>query len=277
MRILLLAVALLLAPVPHAAANEAPIAIASFPSEARVGEPIVLTSLSYDPDGEIASTTWEFSDDGRTKSGASVTKAFGWPGLHGVILRVTDDSGAQAQLELRVLVRAPLMHGRAYAALALGETAADTGEVSTTQQDETLATVAEYRSGGLRVSGLDGQVNTYQGRAVARASVGLARIPNPFGYLLVTGVETLSIVGCGEPPLTWARFGQVRLNDAVLVAGEVPPNTRVDVPGAGTLELNIVETIGDRASVVAIRFTALDGEITELAHAEAGVSHCPYA
>lgn len=277
MRILLLAVALLLASTPHAAANEAPVAIASSPSEARIGEPIVLTSLSYDPDGTIVSTTWEFSDDGRTRSGTSVTKAFGWPGLHSVVLRVTDDGGAQAELELQVLVRAPLMHGRAYAVLALGDTAADTGEVFTTQQSETLATVGQYRNGGLRVSALEGQLNTHENRAVARASVGLAHIPHPFGYLLITGVETLSIVGCDHPTINWARFDQVRLNDAALVAGEVPPNTRVDVPRGGTLELNVVEPVGDRVSVVAIRFTAPDGEVTQIAHAEAGVSHCPYA
>ena len=278
MRIAAFALALVVGIMPSVAANAGPVLGFSAPSEAVLFEPLVFTSTSHDPDGTIASTTWEFSDSGRTKSGAVVTHAFGWPGLHTVTLRVRDDAGAEASVDIPVLVHATLMQGRAYALRGGDATLADTGDVATAQHTDHGAAAGEWRHGQLRVAGLDATLRTLQDRAVARADVGYVYVPVPIGYILITGIEAESIVGCDHPTIVNSKFTQVRLNDGALVPpGSVPPNTRVQVPGAGTLDLNVQESMGDRISVAAVRFTALDGQVLEAAHAEAGVSYCPFA
>lgn len=277
MRLALLALALILSTIPYAAANEAPVAVPVAPAEARLNEPIVFSSASYDPDGTIVSTTWEFSD-GRMVSGASVTKRLDYPGVHTITLRVTDNLGALTAIEFPVLVHAPTMHGRAYA-LRVGEDhVADTGDFTTTQHTTTLASVGDTRFGALRFAALDGELRTLDNRAIARATVEHLYIPVPVGYILVTGIESYAVVGCDYPTLLSARFTQVRLNDSPLVPpGEAPPNTAIALPGVGLLELNVQEPVGERMSVVALRFTGLDGSVVEVAHAEGGASHCPFA
>lgn len=213
MRLALLAVALVLSSIPHAGANAAPVAVAVAPAEARLNEPIVFASASYDPDGTIVSTTWEFSD-GRMVSGTSVTKRLDYAGLHTITLRVTDDLGALTAIELQVRILPPTMHGRAYALRVGDERFADTGDISTTQHTTTLASIGDTRYGQLRFAALDGELRTLENRAIARATVEHLYIPVPVGYILVTGIESYAVVGCDYPSLLSARFTQVRLNDS---------------------------------------------------------------
>lgn len=282
MRALVLTAVLLVAGVPFASGNAPPVAVANVQATALVGEPIAFVSASYDPDGAIVSTTWEFSDDGRTYSGASVTKVLLFPGLHTIVLRVRDDLGATASKDVQVLVQAPLMKGRATAVRAGDTTLADTGDVSTSQQITQTAAEGELRNGGIRFARLSSEVHTVsdsQGpRAVARADVGYVHIPLPIGYVLVTGIEAEAIVGCSFPTLVNAKFGQIRLNDGnqLGVAGDVPANTQVPLPGVGALVLNAQEMTADgRLAVTALRLETPAG-VTEVARAEAGVEHCPY-
>lgn len=276
MRIALIALVLVLASVPHAAGNAPPVANAVAPVWALLREPVHFMSTSYDPDGSIASTTWEFSDTGRIVSGATVFKPFDWPGVHAVTLRVTDNEGAQSRIDFTILVVAPLMHGRAVALATPGGAMADTGDVTTPDAGMTESSVGAWRYGALRVSGLDASVQTYAYAANTRATVGSVFIPTPTGYVLATGIETWSFDSCDSAPLSWARFGQLRHNDAALVAGEVPPNTVIALPGV-TLTLNVHEVGPTGAqTIVAMRIADATGSVVEIARSEAGVQFCPY-
>lgn len=272
---LALALALPLAAMPLAGANQPPVPSALAPATARLHEPVTFTSTSVDPDGTIVSTTWEDSD-GRTKSGTSVTMSFAFAGVHTIVLRVTDDAGATSSLDVPIEVVPTLMHGRAYALRADDETFADTGDHTTTQDEDFGASVGGVSQGALRVAAMETTLRTLDDRAVARADVGFVRIPHPLGYFLATGIEAESIVGCGYTTIAQARLGQLRFNDATLAAGTVAPNTRVDVPGGPSLVLNAQEWRGDRLAVTAIRILSPSGAI-DVAHAEAGVTACPYA
>lgn len=283
MRPIPIVLVLLASAMPFATGNAPPVPVAEHPTESVLGEPVAFTSQSYDPDGSIVATSWEFSDDGRIYAGSSVVKVLQFAGLHTIVLRVTDDLGAVASREIQVLVHAPIMGGRATAVRAGGATLADTGDVSTTQQETETAADGELRNGGIRIARLSSEVITIsdaQGpRAVARADVGYVYIPVPVGYVLVTGIEAESIVGCRFPTIVNAKFSQIRLNDGTPVglAGDVPPNTQIALPGVGTLVLNAQETTPDgRLAVTALRLVTPAG-VTEVARAEAGVEHCPYA
>lgn len=268
-------VALLLA-LPLAHANAPPTAVADAPSESVLGEPLTFTDLSFDPDGAVVRSEWEFSD-GRTLVGRSVTRVLGYAGPHTITLRVTDDSGATASTEVLVVVHAPLMHGRAYALDSPAGAFADTGDVATEQHSTTAAPLGEARHGQLRVAGLDAELRTVENRAIARASVGYVYVPLPIGYLLLTGIESETLATC-EGTMRTAKFTQVRLNDAPLVPpGEVAPNTLVPIPGGGMLVLNAQDApSADRLGVTAARLLLPGAAPVDLAHAEAGVTHCPY-
>lgn len=262
---------------PPAAANQAPTAIASAQAEAVLGEPVVFTSLSTDPDGMIVSHIWT-DTDGRDLHGAVITRAFDFPGVHTMSLRVTDDAGAMAFTEIQVLVHATLLHGRAYALQTPSGTRADTGDVVTPYHTETTASEGEVRNGGLKIAALDAKLRTLNERAIARADAAFVHVPIPIGSIRITGIEAEAFVSCTGTTLA-ARFTQIRLNDAPIVPpGEVPPNTRVAIPGGGEIVLNAQETVApDRVSVTAARVLLPGQAPIEIAHAEAGVTHCPFA
>lgn len=270
------AIVAILLTLPLVHANAPPTALADAPSESVLGEPLTFTDLSVDPDGVIVRSEWEFSD-GRTIVGRSVTRALGYAGPHTITLRVTDDAGATSATEVLVVVHAPRMHGRAYALASSTGAIADTGDVATEEPSTRAAPMGEARHGQLRLAGLDAEMRTVENRAIARASVGHVYVPLPIGYLLLTGVESEALATC-DGMARAAKFTQVRLNDAPLVPpGEVAPNTRVPIPGGGMLVLNAQDVSApDRLGVTAARLL-LPGEAPiEVAHAEAGVTHCPY-
>lgn len=279
-----LALAFALAPA-FAQADAPPVAIASASTtSARVNEPVVFTSSSYDPDGAIVATTWE-DWDGRLRAGNPLTMRMphvgATPTLVTITMRATDDAGATGTAEVQVLVRPTRMLGRATAVSLDGETLADTGDVDTTRPGETYGdAIAEAKNGQLRVAGLDAEVrsvNDAQGsRAVATASVGLVHIPHPLGFFHVTGVEAESLAWCDRAATRTVTFGELRFNDAPLVPpGEVPPGTVVEVAGT-TLLLNVQETLPDGSlAVTAIRAHTPLGAI-EVARASAGVVDCPF-
>jgi len=73
--------------------NEHPIADAGGPYNANIGETITFDgSGSYDPDGNIASYSWNFGD-GTHGSGVSPSHAYTADGVYTVSLTVTDDDG----------------------------------------------------------------------------------------------------------------------------------------------------------------------------------------
>lgn len=271
MRAPVIVLALVLA-APFGAANEAPVAIASASTlEATLFEPVVFTDASTD-DGTIVSAGWTFTD-GRIVYGSSVTRAFDYAGIHTIGLEVTDDLGATATTEIQILVRAPLLSGRAYALAAQGTTHADTGEVATTQHSETFASEGAVQNGGLRAAALDSEVLTFNHRAVARGVVGLVHVPVPIGFLHITGAEAEAVATCGDGNWRFAHIEKVRLNDAPIVPHGAPaPNTRVALPGGGELILNAQ----DGSGVTAVRILVPGQAPIEIAHAEASVAHCPY-
>lgn len=278
--VVLALVALALGQATLASANQPPIARASVsPLEARLFEPVLFVDESEDPDGSVVRSVWTFSD-GRDVEGRVVTRAFGYAGVHTIELRVYDDAGAGSMLSIPVLVRAPIVHGRAIALATPAASVADTGDVATTHQSSVSRTVGEARHGQLRAAGLDAEVTTLHDppRAIARATVGLVHIPVPIGYVRASGVEAYVVHGCGWPTMLSATFQQLRLNDNPIVPpGEVAPNTRVDLPGGGALVLNAQEALSPGVvALTALRVLVPGQAPIDVARAVAGASHCPY-
>lgn len=249
-------------------------------TEAVLGQPVTFTDATTG-DGGPFTAAWTDSN-GRTVVGHSVTMRFDFAGVHTIGLQVSNAQGIVGSIEIPILVRAPLMEGRAYALAADGSTRADTGEVSTNGQLEERASEGEVANGALRAAALDAEVialmDAQGARAVSRGDAALVHIPIPIGFIHVTGAEAEVIAGC---TMGW-RFsdvGKVRLNDAPIVPpGEVEPNTRVDLPGGGSIILNAQdEPAPGRFAVTAVR-VLLPGEAPiEVAHAEAAVSYCPWS
>ncbi|HUR67629.1 MAG TPA: PKD domain-containing protein [Candidatus Thermoplasmatota archaeon] len=271
-----LALLIVLAFVPLCAANQAPIPIPIVKAEAVLNEPVLFTDGSVDPDGSIASAAWTFTD-GRTMTGHEVTKRFDFAGVHTMLLEVTDDLGARSSVEFQLLVRAPLMHGRAYALASSQGTQADTGDVGANDQTASDVVVAGADQGALHAAGLEAELRTYSDWTVARADVAVVHVPHPFGFFHLTGVEAEAVSGCHQA-WRFADVGKLRLNDAPLVPpGAVAPNTRVDLPDGTIVILNAQdEPAPDRIAVTAVRILVPGQAPIEIAHAEAGVSFCPY-
>lgn len=78
--------------------NQKPIADFSIPSNGSVGEEIVFTNNSYDPDGEIGHVLWDF-DDSYPVSDFSPTHIYTKPGEYRVTLLVWDEPGRGARAE----------------------------------------------------------------------------------------------------------------------------------------------------------------------------------
>jgi YD repeat-containing protein len=76
--------------------NQPPVANTGGPYSGVVAQNIPFSaSGSYDPDGSIASYSWNFGDGG-TGSGFSLTHTYSAPGTYSVTLTVTDNLGAQS-------------------------------------------------------------------------------------------------------------------------------------------------------------------------------------
>jgi PKD repeat protein len=85
--------------------NDPPTAAFNFsPSSPKANELVTFTSNSSD-DGAIASTEWDFTNDGTfDASGTSVQHAYAVPKTHTVRLRVTDDKGVSRETTKQVTV-----------------------------------------------------------------------------------------------------------------------------------------------------------------------------
>lgn len=87
-----------------AAPNAAPSARIAGPVQKVAGEPFAFDATgSSDPDGAIASYSWDFGD-GTVASGAIVSHAYTRAGTYSVRLTVTDDDGASATSAMAVTV-----------------------------------------------------------------------------------------------------------------------------------------------------------------------------
>ncbi len=94
--------------ITAAAANQPPVAGFSFsPSSPNVNEWVSFdASSSYDPDGYIASYSWNFGD-GATGSGRTTQKRYSSAGTYTVRLTVTDDQGATDTTTRSLTVASP--------------------------------------------------------------------------------------------------------------------------------------------------------------------------
>ncbi|MEA2436077.1 MAG: large repetitive protein, partial [Thermoleophilaceae bacterium] len=95
-------------------ANRAPTAaFAASPDPAPTGTAITFTSSSSDPDGTLASQSWDLNNDGTfgDATGGTASKSFPKAGTYTVALKVTDDNGAPATISHTVTVtnRAPVV------------------------------------------------------------------------------------------------------------------------------------------------------------------------
>jgi PKD repeat protein len=80
-------------------ANRGPTAAFSYtPAEPVAGQTVTLASTSADPDGTIASQSWDLNGDGRFDDGTAASASFTPPaaGTYPVGLRVVDDRGSAA-------------------------------------------------------------------------------------------------------------------------------------------------------------------------------------
>ncbi|PWU17265.1 MAG: hypothetical protein C5B48_16160 [Candidatus Rokuibacteriota bacterium] len=90
--------------------NRPPVAAFTYaPPAPFTGDPIVLTSVSADPDGPIAGLQWDLNGDGvfTDASGPTATVSFPAAGLHPVALAVTDTDGATTVALQKITVREP--------------------------------------------------------------------------------------------------------------------------------------------------------------------------
>ncbi len=78
--------------------NQKPIADFNIPASGVVGEEIVFTNNSYDPDGEIGHVLWDF-DDSYPVSDFSPTHIYTKPGEYRVTLLIWDEPGRGARAE----------------------------------------------------------------------------------------------------------------------------------------------------------------------------------
>ncbi len=88
--------------------NAPPVARAGHDVLVAPGEAVTFDAVSaFDPDGQIATYRWDFSDQPEPTFGPQVVRAYAAPGVYTAQLTVTDDSGAinavdQDELEIRV-------------------------------------------------------------------------------------------------------------------------------------------------------------------------------
>ncbi len=113
-------------------------------------------SLSSDPDGEIVSWDWRFSD-GDSGSGVTIRRAFSLAGIYDVILTVTDDRGAKATTTKQVSVGANPVAAAftvSPATPAPGQAVTFNGAASTTSQGHRIVTYSwDFGDGSPEVSG----------------------------------------------------------------------------------------------------------------------------
>lgn len=88
--------------------NEPPVARISAPDTVFQGDDVEITSLSYDPDGEIASHSWSVAPPGMvgTLAGEGGSVYFDEPGTYAVRLRVEDAFGLSDMAEKSIEVKA---------------------------------------------------------------------------------------------------------------------------------------------------------------------------
>ena len=99
---------------PPLPANRPPVAQFRFsPTSPLLDQEVLFESLSYDPDGSVASYEWDFDgdgfDDGTT---ARVAHAFDSTGEQVVRLRVTDNSGAPSAIATETVTVSPPLANR---------------------------------------------------------------------------------------------------------------------------------------------------------------------
>jgi PKD repeat protein len=88
--------------------NQLPaISVAAFPADPFVDSPVTLRATATDRDGAIAGVAWDLDggdafDDG---TGATITRAFAFPGVQAVRAQATDDAGAVAIATAAIEVR----------------------------------------------------------------------------------------------------------------------------------------------------------------------------
>lgn len=88
--------------------NARPVAEAGPPLLAAPGDEILFDAAgSFDPDGEITTFRWDFSDEEAPRFGPQVARRFAEPGIRSARLTVVDDSGAlnavaQDEVEIRI-------------------------------------------------------------------------------------------------------------------------------------------------------------------------------
>lgn len=77
------------------------------PPSPQVGETTTLTATSTDPDGSIASHTWDLDNDGEfdDASGTTATKSFGATGTYTVKLRSVDNGGLSSDASKSITVQ----------------------------------------------------------------------------------------------------------------------------------------------------------------------------
>ena len=85
--------------------NQLPVAIAGVsPNPATVNQTINFDgSISYDPDGQITNYLWNFGD-GQTSTQATTTHAYSLAGQYNYSLNVTDNNGAEAQVQAQITI-----------------------------------------------------------------------------------------------------------------------------------------------------------------------------
>jgi uncharacterized delta-60 repeat protein len=87
--------------------------ISATPSQPHVGDPVSLSATATDPDGTVASISWDLNGDGvfGDATGPSATTRFDRPGNHDVAAQVTDDDQVASVARATIAVPATPVSG----------------------------------------------------------------------------------------------------------------------------------------------------------------------
>ncbi len=161
-------------------------------------------AASFDPDGSIASYTWNFGDGGSQTGGATAAHAYGTPGTYTATLTVTDLAGLTGTTTVTITAQPQATVNTIHVAgIAMSLRTFKNG-----QADATAAVTVRDSSGkavsGATVSGAWSGVAGGTGSATTNtsgvASIRSARVKAPAGSVFTFTVTGVSLSGYGYDP-----------------------------------------------------------------------------
>lgn len=212
-------------------------------------------TLSTDPDGEIASYSWDFDADGEADSFAAIVDhSFAEDGVYPVTLTVTDDSGSSDALTLSVIVGA----GESEAEEALPLSIPPIAAIDYTPENPQTGSVVVFNA--TRSTDADGQVESYawdfDNDEIIDSTAAIAEF-----VFLTVGTQDVSLTVTDNSGSSDTLTVQVTVEGA-----EIPEPAAASAPPVANYEYSPTQpSAGDLVLFNGLLSTDSDGEITAYA------------